>query len=182
MRALVASNNDNDRLKSELLDARRRLRRAVHRAGEMQNRLSDVQLAASDILKQVDARSGPAERNISVYAGYSFALRRNRIGNSSRAAAINMMGSDDVFGSVKSERVIARYEHYASAGYRCGVSSTIADIEASGNELVERSGEALQATGSERRDGPPPPGASCIPVSLTGLCFKGRHHQKGASF
>jgi hypothetical protein len=74
--------------------------------------VSELKVDMADLLSLVNFRPN---RNITIYGGYTMALRRN-IGHVGAAAALSMVTGDDVHGDLRSKKIVYRYEHRVAIG------------------------------------------------------------------
>jgi hypothetical protein len=126
---LVVRDMELEKMKQTMEQMRTKLRTATNRADQAENKLVEVRADAGSILSYAQVRKGL--RKVCPFGGYTLALRRNKSGNASRQAAIDMMAGTDVQGGLKDGHVIARYEHFAAAAQRCMASDHHTDIDAS---------------------------------------------------
>jgi hypothetical protein len=81
----------------------------VSRCQDFTMALQHQKQQSDDLLKMVRYR---VNRNVSVWGGYSLAIRRN-IGYASAADTVLMIAGDELHGAVRTKHVVFRYEHNA---------------------------------------------------------------------
>ena len=124
---VVRQAEEAERMKAESTKRDLRMRHYKRRCDVMVLREAEAKRRCSDLVMQPNFR--PGLRNISLYGGYTLAIRRNYSHVGAKIAA-EMLAGSEVQGDLHDKKVVLLYEHKAAEAKRVRNRLAIADATA----------------------------------------------------